>query len=85
MNKKPTILPMLLRGALLLGAFLLPFTPIGTRALWPESKYARLWELTVAVCVIGAFIVTFRTRARRKRPLQAPGEDLDSSTPGRGS
>ena len=73
MSENSSFLPMLLRAALLLALFLLPFALIGALALWPESEYARLWEIVLIVYSVLAFAAFFVTRARKKRRRQQNG------------
>ena len=83
MNAKPSVFAMLLRAAMLLAVFLLPFLLMGAIALWPESKYVKLWEAALCVCFVLGLVGYFATRARRKRQSQVPREDVDSANRGK--
>lgn len=70
MSKKPPFLPTLLRAALLLALFLLPFALIGAVALWPESKYVGLWKIVMIVYSLLGFAAFVAIRAWKKRQRQ---------------
>jgi hypothetical protein len=57
MSKKRSFVPMLIRAAMLLAVALLPFALLGALALWPESKYAKLWEVAFYVYVVSGLVV----------------------------
>lgn len=60
--------------AILLRAAIFVFAPIALMlglpaaiALWPESEYVRIWEISYGILALLSFIAFFATRRMRKK------------------